>query len=312
MSVTFPRRGFSLLELLIVLAIIGVLISMSATGLMYLKRHAGRTDQANDLRQIGLAWKQYSVDSRDRFVPGWISRDAQRDLRLVLTYPDGELIPPAPTFEEDLPDIAAPWTWRLAPHIGSDLVPLLEHDVRDELPIVDYAAYGEQIAYRPAFAYNGWYVGGHYDLSPETGRPRLAFVRSRLSDRTHNNVVAESLGRMSRPSSVYVFMAGAIIPTAGPWGISDADETAPGWYEVTPPFLADQHMWNVLSFDDIETFEDNVPIPRIGADMRLPVYFADGHVASQSATDLADQSHWIDAARMVEDIPAKQFTHEAE
>ena len=42
------------------------------------------------------------------------------------------------------------------------------------------------------------------------------------------------------------------------------------------------------------------------------VDFADGHVASQSATDLADQSHWIDAARMVEDIPAKQFTHEAE
>ncbi|MDP7028737.1 MAG: type II secretion system protein [Phycisphaerales bacterium] len=306
------RRGFSLIELVIVLAIIGVLIAMSATGLMYLKRHAGLTEQANDLRQVGLAWKQYSVDSRDRFVPGWISRETQKELRLVLTYPDGHLIPPAPTFEEDLPDIAAPWTWRLAPHLGSDLVPLLDREARSALPIVDYPEYGEQIAYHPAFAYNGWYVGGHYDMSPATGRPRLEFTRARLSDRTHDNVVAESLGKMKRPASTYVFMAGALMPTARSWGISDADEAAQHWFEVTPPILADQRQWNILSFDDIETFEADVAIPRIGSDMRLPVYFADGHVASQSATDLADQSHWIDAAKMVKDIPAKQFTHEAE
>ena len=308
---TRRRLAYSLVELMVVLAIISILIAMSTTGLMYLRRSAAGIDQANDLRQLGLAWSQYNVDSRDKFVAGWISRNSQRDLRLVLAYPDDGIISPAPTFDDALPNTAGPWTWRLAPYLDNDLEPMLDQEMRDIMPITDYAERGEHIAYHPAFAYNGWYVGGHYEFSQEQNRPILEFSHSRLADRTYKNVVAESLSRMQHPSSTFVFMPGAFMAKTGPWGISDGDSFGPDWFEVTPPVLADQPLWTQLSMDDIETLRDDVAIPRIGLDQRIPVFFADGHIRTQSMTDLMNQSHWIDAAKHVEDIPIGSFTHEA-
>lgn len=308
---TRGRPAYTLVELMVVLAIISILIAMSTTGLMYLRRSAAGIDQANDLRQIGLAWSQYNVDSRGKFVAGWLSRKSQQDMRLVLTYPDDVVIPPAPTFDNSLPETAGPWTWRLAHYLDNDLEPMLDQDMRDIMPITDYAERGQHIAFHPAFAYNGWYVGGHYEISHDHNRPTLEFSRAPLADRTYKNVVAESLGRMQHPTSTFVFMPGAFMAKAGPWGISDADSFGPDWFEVTPPILADQQLWTQLSMDDIETLRDDVAIPRLGLNQRIPVFFADGHVSTQSMTDLMNQSHWIDAAKQVEDIPAGSFTHEA-
>ncbi|MDP6602252.1 MAG: type II secretion system protein [Phycisphaerales bacterium] len=304
------RHGYTLVELMVVLAIIGVLLAMAFGGFILARRAAMQSSQSNNLRQLGLAWAQYNTASRGRFVPGWVSPDAQRDGRMVLAYPDTTLIPPAPSFSQTDPNIAGPWTWRLVPYLGNDLSILIGPDEQDLLPILDYEKYGEQVAYEPAFAYNGWYVGGHYTVPPGAGRAILSFSRARLGDRTYSNLVAESIGRMRHPSTLVVFLPGAKL--AEPGSHSLADPHLQMWFEATPPYLADQEMWRVVSPDDVDSLEPDIGVPRLSHGMDTPVFHADGSINTEILNTLRKQNLWIDGARVVEGTPAEEFTHEAE
>jgi prepilin-type N-terminal cleavage/methylation domain-containing protein len=61
------RRGFTLLELLIVIVVVGVLAAMLVPGFRSNREKARRTQCANNLRQFGLAAIQYADDKR--FLP---------------------------------------------------------------------------------------------------------------------------------------------------------------------------------------------------------------------------------------------------
>lgn len=63
------RRGFSLLELLIVIAIIGLLALLTASAVPVAKERARRTACLSQLRQLHLAASLYAADYRD-FLPG--------------------------------------------------------------------------------------------------------------------------------------------------------------------------------------------------------------------------------------------------
>jgi prepilin-type N-terminal cleavage/methylation domain-containing protein len=61
------RWGFSLPELLVVVAIISLLLSILAPAVHKARRHANRLLSTNNLRQIVQAVTLYSVDNEDRF-----------------------------------------------------------------------------------------------------------------------------------------------------------------------------------------------------------------------------------------------------
>jgi hypothetical protein len=295
---------------MVVLAIIGILLAMVGGGLLLARRAAHTAAQSNDLRQVGFAWGQYNVDNEAKFVPGLVSTRVQRNRRMGIAYPDHTPISPAPSFEASLPNTGGPWTWRLVEYLSNNLAPLLRGPDRELLPIFDYPAHGTHIAYSPAFAYNGWYVGGHWTMSTDGARPLQAFRRAPLADRSYMNVVVTSAGKVKHPTKLIVFAPGTLVEDPG---VAKANEhDADGWFEVTPPWLADVHMWEMRELDNVEVFEQDVAIPWLGADRDLPVFHADGHVETLSLADLSEQDRWIDPAKAIDETPASQFTHEPE
>src|SRR5262245_52160925 len=61
------RRGFTLVELLVVIAVIGVLIALLLPAIGTAREAARRTQCASNLRQIGLAMRQYWDTHRGKF-----------------------------------------------------------------------------------------------------------------------------------------------------------------------------------------------------------------------------------------------------
>lgn len=63
----FGRRGFSLVELLIVIGIIAALLAILLPALSAAREHAKRVQCMSNMRQLTAAWLMYANDNRGRF-----------------------------------------------------------------------------------------------------------------------------------------------------------------------------------------------------------------------------------------------------
>lgn len=116
-------RGFTLLELLVMVAILGALLSLAVPAVVRVRESASRTRCANNLRQIGLALHAYH-DAHGQLPPGTSFRDGKDPLPFM-----SWLTRLLPFVEQD-----ALWQQALAAY-G------LDKDFRDDPPHVGFGTF---------------------------------------------------------------------------------------------------------------------------------------------------------------------------
>lgn len=290
--------GFTIIELLTVVAIIGLLIGLLLPAIAGVKRRALKTAEVNNIRQVGTAWQTYASSNNGAALPGYISEATQASWGVVWDYEDGRRMPR---------DIAATYPWRLAPYLSDTLHTYTFHLDNDDFDLDDDSVRRE-IALAPPFGYNAYYVGGWW----QSANAMLCdhAVSRPLYD--EDGVVARFVDQIDRPVEMVVFCSSSVLK---PDEYHDYSKIERGAHMVVPPFLADQPMWGIgtggeagaggggaavggesVSILDVYV-ETAVPIGRYND--RPAIYFADGHTDTPYAGELFSPNNWL--ARVPDD-----------
>lgn len=199
-----PRTAFTIIELIIVISIIGVLIAILLPSLRGVQRRAKKVKEVTLISHVGKAWSMYSVDHRDKILPGYINPDVQEKEKLAWAFPDESLVPPAPDYGTSLPNDAGPWTFRLLDYFDYDWKSLMFYREL-EWSSGELREHADVIATEPAFGYNGFYLGGWQIIDNHSNRVMPLFNSVAIADGEQTNVVTTNISAIPRASHQIVF-----------------------------------------------------------------------------------------------------------
>ena len=168
--------AFTIVELLVVIAIIGALVGLILPALSGVQKRSRKTRELNTLKHLGHAWMLYGNNNNDAALPGFLDAAVQmppaigvsRGWGVTYQYSDKHDIP------IDANNYAGPWPWRLLSYL--DYAQEVVHGYRDDdedgmFVASSNPAEAKSIAYEPGFGYNGYYVGGYWEMDPTLTPP---------------------------------------------------------------------------------------------------------------------------------------------
>ncbi len=324
--------GFTIVEMLTVVAIIALLMGMLLPALSGAKKTSQKLKELSALRQIGVAWHQYAFSQGDAALPGFLEPGVQEAWNAQYEFIDGSLIPPAPAFDMAGENLAGPWTWRLLPYL--DYNHQMIHGYVDEVdfdrtsmtaakidPDELLAEEAKQIAFAPGFGYNAIYVGGWWEMTPvegaETEIPRYKFYDatadldgdSNIGSKEYARVVVRSVSQIRRSTELVIFCSSSDALEPGTEYENVRDDLS-GAHWISPSRLprlgdADNIQWTVATVRGSRQSEGIIevvtkrPVPIGRYTGNVAVLYADSHTGAVLPGKLADQRAFIDIADKV-------------
>lgn len=163
------RRGFTLIEILLVIAIIGVLAAILFPVFASVREKGRQISCVSNLHQLGLAVALYAQDSDDILPLGGDPIDTQTDLWKTAHsgkyWALAQQLPPLPKILG--PYAAGSGVWRCPSDTGYD-VPDFDESVYLPAHPTSYEAYGSSYFYHTELAFRLETIGGMaaYDRQP--------------------------------------------------------------------------------------------------------------------------------------------------
>ena len=327
------NQGFTIIELMVVVAAIAILMGVLLVGLQSASRLSKNVVSMSRLKQLHIAWTTYANAYEDRLLPGYIDEGVQAAWRVRYRTPDGERVDPA---------MCQTYPWRLLPYLDYDLDTLYGYSSRREQLKDNYGSQQspgfvesqEIIAYTPAFGYNAYYVGGWWESRGTETEPRshLTFGNTAAEIQVGEEIrsakgrlVARTMGQITNPSKLIAFCS-SVNRNPGVYVRQEDNPVGAAW--VVPRRLCTETVWNEYGGDSrvgiiggasipvqssgegMEVFvEQAVPLRRHG--VSVPILNCDGSTEQTMLNDLLDMDRWTSAAMQSTVRPAL-FEHECD
>lgn len=297
------RKGFTLVEVMVVIAIIALLVSLVIVALKSSSAAVTRTESLNALREIVRGYRAYSDDNRGQLMPGYIGEDLMANgepfENLRVTLPEGTVLDPIDSQS---------YVWRLAPYVNNVWEVFFtelgdsgtEAQLQAEFAEPNYST----IAERPTYGMNSIFVGGDSVHGGTYATDRNPWTPA--SGLENKILAATRFTQVKNPARLIVFGSSAKVSTDG--GPEIYDDTSLGFCELRAPYLQlnvlnqwVERQWFVGTGGDIKTatggtYADppgaGIPIVRRGQDL-IPVAMLDGSASIEKASELAgDMRRW--------------------
>ena len=211
------KRAFTVVELLISIAIIFLIVTMALVGLKAAKKGAERTVSLNALRQMMTGYSAYASEHKGRLLPGYIKPSmigvANNQLDIKAKLKSG--------FRLNADDTAS-YVWRLAPYLDHEWKTFMADYGSDSIVSRFESEYGTGggvggetygpgtagtntigIASHPSFGLNSIFVGGDSFHGPNavvSGNPWVG-----LPNTNANSHAATRMSQPKNPSKLIVF-----------------------------------------------------------------------------------------------------------
>ena len=275
------RRGFTLVELLVVIGIIALLVGILLPALGRARTAAQQVSGLSDLRQMLIGYTQYSLDYNGSVLLGY-TPPTVNGVPVQVDVPSGHRF--------GMP-VADRYPWRLAPYvqdmwqiIHSHTDPPAVPQPGDPAPVAFNKAY--TLSLNPTYGINSVFVGGHFGpvyrgfTGPAGDRPN-----------TGKHVVFKA-SQVQRPSALIVFAEckGRNTPQFGP-------NSDTGLHYLTPP-RANGRKWTVENgkFRILAPAGVLIGLPEGRNGTGTVTGFFDGHAEVMQPGQLEDMRLWANGA----------------
>jgi type II secretory pathway pseudopilin PulG len=307
-------RGFTIMELLVVIGILFVLVAVALVAMRSIKKNADRLQTNNALKQMMSAYISYATEHKGRLMPGYVD---PADIWTTPTQsaPTGMLAVQAKLKSGHLLSAAdsASYVWRLSPYLDHNWQvmftdyrsPAIMTTLEAEYGAGDSSGTFSNIADHPAYGLNSLFLGGDSthaslgNLAPwkVTGATKPLAI-SRMSDARN-------------PAKLIVFAPSQNPPPNYPTPITPDDPTGTsrqGFMELRAPMFnnyTDPNGTNIPAQWTLDAANDGririqaagtlpmgVPIDRLGDD-KVALGHLDGSVSTEFLGRIAvDMSLW--------------------